>query len=268
MLNQLKLPPMCPIKWMSSLVRLTVYRKVVPFMRSKSGQRRRWLNGSFFAAVHATIMFHRIWTSGHNIFRKLWLTIEFLYNAINLFFTWTALANFYLALFFVFQASISVPTQDPFGGQGDDVTQITTNVYVGLLFVILVCSLGNRPSGSKFAYTTVIVSHRSLLEIRSFDSKRQILFAAIFGIALYCAAWTIYLAVCYCDLFQESRTIMRIDHRYLIPPLDGNISPHYLNKVVLEILSFPWELLTVYTLLPPSFTPSLGTCLHVSFSIW
>lgn len=103
-------------------------------------------------------MFWRIWTSGQNFFRKIWLTIEFLYNAIQLFFTWTALANFYLAVFFVFQAATSVPAQDPFNGDGPEVTQVVTNVYVGLLFVILVCSLGNRPSGSKFAYTGVIVS--------------------------------------------------------------------------------------------------------------
>ena len=64
-------------------------------------QRRRWLNGSLFAAVHATCFFFRVWTSGHNIFRKLWIQIEFIYNAIQLLFTWTSLANFYLAFFFV-----------------------------------------------------------------------------------------------------------------------------------------------------------------------
>jgi len=29
------------------------------------------------------------------------IQIEFIYNAVNLLFTWTALANFYLAFFFV-----------------------------------------------------------------------------------------------------------------------------------------------------------------------
>ena len=64
-------------------------------------QRRRWLNGSLFASVHATIMFFRIWTSGQNFFRKIVLQIEFIYNSIQLIFTWTSLANFYLAFFFV-----------------------------------------------------------------------------------------------------------------------------------------------------------------------
>lgn len=45
-------------------------------------QRRRWLNGAFFAALYAVLHFYRIWTSGHNILRCLWLNIEFLYNAM------------------------------------------------------------------------------------------------------------------------------------------------------------------------------------------
>jgi chitin synthase len=64
-------------------------------------QRRRWLNGSLFASIHATVFWFRIWTSGQGFFRKLALQFEFIYNAIQLIFTWTSLANFYLAFFFV-----------------------------------------------------------------------------------------------------------------------------------------------------------------------
>ncbi|KAJ8518768.1 hypothetical protein ONZ45_g4189 [Pleurotus djamor] len=63
-------------------------------------QRRRWLNGSLFASIHATVFFFRIWTSGQNFFRKIVLQLEFIYNAVQLLFTWTSLANFYLAFFF------------------------------------------------------------------------------------------------------------------------------------------------------------------------
>jgi len=64
-------------------------------------QRRRWLNGSLFASIHATVFWYKIWTSGQGFFRKLALQFEFIYNAIQLIFTWTSLANFYLAFFFV-----------------------------------------------------------------------------------------------------------------------------------------------------------------------
>ena len=69
-------------------------------------QRRRWLNGSLFASIHATVFWFRIWTSGQGFFRKLALQFEFIYNAVQLIFTWTSLANFYLAFFFVRTASV------------------------------------------------------------------------------------------------------------------------------------------------------------------
>lgn len=39
-------------------------------------QRRRWLNGSLFASIHATVFFWRIWTSGQNPFRMLLLQVR------------------------------------------------------------------------------------------------------------------------------------------------------------------------------------------------
>ena len=42
-------------------------------------QRRRWLNGSLFASVHATVFWFRIWTSGQNFFRKIILQVRFLF---------------------------------------------------------------------------------------------------------------------------------------------------------------------------------------------
>ena len=93
----------CSLRYVKSAKASTDVPTTVPEFIS---QRRRWLNGSLFAAIHATVFWFRIWTSGQNFFRKIFLNIEFLYNAVQLFFTWTSLANFYLAFFFV---SISLP---------------------------------------------------------------------------------------------------------------------------------------------------------------
>ena len=41
-------------------------------------QRRRWLNGSLFASIHATVFFFRIWTSGQGFFRKIFLQVSIL----------------------------------------------------------------------------------------------------------------------------------------------------------------------------------------------
>jgi len=145
-------------------------------------QRRRWLNGSLFASIHATVFFFRIWTSGQNFFRKIVLQIEFIYNAIQLVFTWTSLANFYLAFFFLVSSATENPATDAFkfvsNGAGKSIFEVFLNLYIGILFVVLVCSLGNRPQGSKWAYTI-----------------SMILFGLCNIITTWCAAYTVYLAV-------------------------------------------------------------------------
>ena len=48
-------------------------------------QRRRWLNGSFFAAIYSFTRFPAIWyESHHTLWRKCILTLEFVALAIIL----------------------------------------------------------------------------------------------------------------------------------------------------------------------------------------
>ncbi|CAK5280720.1 unnamed protein product [Mycena citricolor] len=145
-------------------------------------QRRRWLNGSLFASIHATVFWFRIWTSGQNFFRKIVLQLEFIYNAVQLLFTWTSLANFYLAFFFLVSSATANANTDAFNflsvGAGKDVFEVFLKLYIALLFVIVVCSLGNRPQGSKFTYIAAII-----------------LFGLCNVITLWCAAYTVYLSV-------------------------------------------------------------------------
>lgn len=144
-------------------------------------QRRRWLNGSLFASFHSTIFFYRIWTSGQNPIRMLVLQIEFIYNAVQLIFTWTSLANFYLAFFFLV-SSATTSTDGAFNflsqGAGQDVFEVFLKLYIALLFIVTVCSLGNRPQGSKWIYGLCMI-----------------LFGICNVITLWCAGWTVYLAV-------------------------------------------------------------------------
>ncbi|KAJ7228020.1 glycosyltransferase family 2 protein [Mycena haematopus] len=146
-------------------------------------QRRRWLNGSLFASIHATVFWFRIWSSGQNFFRKIVLQLEFIYSGIQLVFTWTALANFYLAFFFlVGSATASTGADDAFNflskGAGVQVFEIFLKLYIALLFVVTVCPLGDRPQGSKFIYISAIV-----------------LFGLCNIITLWCAGFTVYLSV-------------------------------------------------------------------------
>jgi chitin synthase len=56
-------------------------------------QRRRWLNGSFFAGLYAISHTAHIWRSHHSIWRKFALLIEMFYQTYNVAFSWFALVS-------------------------------------------------------------------------------------------------------------------------------------------------------------------------------
>jgi chitin synthase len=56
-------------------------------------QRRRWLNGSLFAATYAIAHVGQILRSGHSLARKTVLTIETIYNVISLIFSWFSIVR-------------------------------------------------------------------------------------------------------------------------------------------------------------------------------
>ena len=95
-------------------------------------QRRRWLNGSIFAATYAMVCFWRIWTSGHGFIRKIMLMVLTLYNLVNLIFNFLSVSSFYLAFFFLIDSSIS-GDKDPFGGAGKDIFQVFNKIYIALM---------------------------------------------------------------------------------------------------------------------------------------
>jgi chitin synthase len=57
-------------------------------------QRRRWLNGAFFAAVYSLLHFRQVWYTDHTVWRKILLHIEFVYQFVNLLFTFFSLVSF------------------------------------------------------------------------------------------------------------------------------------------------------------------------------
>jgi len=118
-------------------------------------QRRRWLNGSFFASIHGTVKFHYIYRSSHSFMRKFWIHIEFIYQTFNLFFSWFALGNFYI--FFVV---LTNSLEDKSLGLSSAIQYfniVLDYVYLGLLIMCFLLSLGNRPQGSKWAFTFAMI---------------------------------------------------------------------------------------------------------------
>ncbi|KAI8612913.1 chitin synthase-domain-containing protein [Chytriomyces sp. MP71] len=116
-------------------------------------QRRRWLNGSFFAGVHALANFHQIvLRSRHTPARKCLFMLQMLYNFVSLIFNWFALGNMYLIFIFLGQSVVSNPATDPFQGYGNIVFQALSSIYLWAIILVFLSSLGNRPQGSKALY--------------------------------------------------------------------------------------------------------------------
>ncbi|TFY62620.1 hypothetical protein EVJ58_g3752 [Rhodofomes roseus] len=118
-------------------------------------QRRRWLNGSFFASIHGTVKFHYIYRSSHSLLRKFWIHVEFIYQTFNLFFSWFALGNFYI--FFVI---LTDSLEDSSLGLSSAIKYfniVVNYIYLGLLIMCFLLSLGNRPQGSKWAFTFAMI---------------------------------------------------------------------------------------------------------------
>jgi chitin synthase len=112
-------------------------------------QRRRWLNGSFFAAVYALTHFYQIFRSRHTMGRKIMFLVEFLFQFVNMIFAWFALGNFFL----VFQIlTTSLGQAELLGRPGEIISVAVEWVYLGSLVTCFVLSFGNRPEGTKRFY--------------------------------------------------------------------------------------------------------------------
>jgi chitin synthase len=135
-------------------------------------QRRRWLNGSFFASVHALTHWYLIFRSKHNVLRKSLLCFEFLYNFVNLFFNWFNVSFFYLTFFFLVGGIADSPDNDPFKINGTSYGSVTfsifNNFYIMVVIMIFISSLGNRPQGSKGIFNLSIFLFACIMALMMF----------------------------------------------------------------------------------------------------
>ncbi|KAL6626107.1 chitin synthase-domain-containing protein [Neocallimastix sp. 'constans'] len=123
-------------------------------------QRRRWLNGSFFASVYSIRHWKKVYSTEHSLGRKISFSIEFLYNVINLLFSWFGMANFFLTFYFL---AGSVKNNAGATGitildeHGSTIFIIMETIYAYAMICIFTCSLGNKPQGSRYLYLACII---------------------------------------------------------------------------------------------------------------
>jgi chitin synthase len=117
-------------------------------------QRRRWLNGSFFAAIYAIAHFYQFWRSDHSFIRKTAFFIEFIFQTVNQIFAWFAIGNFFL-VFKILTHSLGGPKL--LGNAGTILSVVFEWFYGICLVACFVLSLGNRPAGSGKLYTAMVI---------------------------------------------------------------------------------------------------------------
>jgi chitin synthase len=117
-------------------------------------QRRRWLNGSFFAAIYAIAHFYEFFRSDHSILRKFMFFIEFVFQTINMIFAWFAIGNFFLVFKIL---TTSLGGTDLLGQVGVILGVVFTWFYGVSLVACFVLAMGNRPAGSGKLYTAMVI---------------------------------------------------------------------------------------------------------------
>ncbi|KAL1975767.1 hypothetical protein VTN31DRAFT_4159 [Thermomyces dupontii] len=137
-------------RWVLKFVKSAVGETDVPdSVPEFISQRRRWLNGAFFAAVYSIWNARQILQTDHTLARKILLYIEFVYQFFQLLFTYFGLANFYLAFYFI-AGSLANKELDPFGHNiGRYIFTILRYACVLLIALQFILSMGNRPQGAK-----------------------------------------------------------------------------------------------------------------------
>ncbi|KAF8070711.1 chitin synthase, partial [Lyophyllum atratum] len=138
-------------------------------------QRRRWLNGSFFAATYAIAHVGQIMRSGHSLSRKIMLMVETVYNIINLIFSWFSIGNFYL-FFMVLTSSLEDPSFKMTG-----IKYFNTLVQYVMASIIVACflfSMGNKPQASQWKYMSTACVFSLLMVYLIFASVKCSLQAA------------------------------------------------------------------------------------------
>ncbi|KAF9088188.1 Chitin synthase, class 1 [Mortierella sp. AM989] len=126
-------------------------------------QRRQWINGSFFASMYTLAQSMNIWRSDHSVARMWFFQVQVVYSLVSQVISWFALGNLYLTFYILGSAMVYMTSDDgtvlqssPFGPNNVSfwVFTITRYIYILLVVVQFILSMGNRPEGFNWAYTS------------------------------------------------------------------------------------------------------------------
>ncbi|BGP41655.1 Chitin synthase, class 3 [Rhodotorula kratochvilovae] len=118
------------------------------------GQRRRWLNGSFFAGVYALMHTFQLTGTTHSKRKICFLFLQAVYNLVNVLFAWIGLSSYWI-FFMVLTTSLEDPTfKIPHIAVANRIMQYA---YIGAVIASFLMSMGNRPKAARWKYLGVII---------------------------------------------------------------------------------------------------------------
>ncbi|EDO18858.1 hypothetical protein Kpol_1023p27 [Vanderwaltozyma polyspora DSM 70294] len=196
-------------------------------------QRRRWLNGSFFAGIYSFCHFYKVWTSGHSVVRKFFLTIEFLYLFFNTILSWFSLSSFFL-VFRILTLSIAISYHSAL----NILSVVFFWLYGVCILSTFILSLGNKPKSTEMFYVITCI-----------------FFAVLMAYMIFCS---IFLSVkSFQTILNEKTTFLGVittrTFRDIIISLGSTYGLYLISSI---IYMQPWHMLTSfiqYLLLSPSY---------------
>jgi cellulose synthase/poly-beta-1,6-N-acetylglucosamine synthase-like glycosyltransferase len=109
-------------------------------------QRRRWINGSWFALVDTVRKIQKIYKSSHSCPRKFFFLLQMLYYLLNVIYTWFIVGLFCLAMV------IAVRKNYIYDKYYFWIGDIIILFYISLLIIIFLLSMGVKPRRIEDAY--------------------------------------------------------------------------------------------------------------------
>ncbi|CAN6644879.1 chitin synthase 1 [Trichomonascus vanleenenianus] len=177
-------------------------------------QRRRWLNGSFFAAIYAQAHLFSIWRSAHSLGRKLMLHLEFLYQCVSMLFSWFSIGNFFL----VFRILTGALSDSALGfAPGRILSVVLLWIYCGCIVTTFVLAFGNRPMGTQVFYILIVAFFAFLMA--------YLMFAAI-----YISVKSVQYAICMNDGFSASLIFSNETFRDLVVSMMSTYALYFVSS--------------------------------------
>ena len=221
--------------WVLKFVKLATGETDVPESIAEFlAQRRRWINGAFFAALYSLYNAGKVWQTDHSYARKFWLHVEFAYQMVSLVFSFFSLSNFYLTFYFLTGSLVSYKSLDH--NRGFWIFTIFNYLCICVLTSLFIASIGNRPHASKNIFKTLII----LLTV----------------CALYALVVGLVFVITTINLFDTGGASTYV----LISIVVSLLSTYGLYTLLSILYMDPWHMITCslqYFLLIPAYTCTL-----------